>query len=122
LVARLSRPVFAIALGLVLCALAGAGTASSATPSAQARYLVVFNSNVLPSDAAQRVTKNGGTVVRSFAPIGVVAAIGDASFASKMSSDTKVQSVGTEHAFRLPETTTRFRKQKRHADSRLRRE
>jgi lantibiotic leader peptide-processing serine protease len=102
--AQVWRPVVVAALIVVLGAMAGASVAYSA-PSASGRYLVVFKSSTLPGDAAQRVLSNGGTVVRLFAPVGVIAAIGDGTFVSKMSKDAKVQSVGIEHSFGLPETT-----------------
>jgi subtilisin family serine protease len=92
------------ALGLaLLAALAGTSAHAASTTSAPGRYLVVFKSETLPADAAQRVLKSGGQPVRSFGQIGVMAVTGDAAFALKMAKDTKVLAVGTEHVFQLPE-------------------
>ncbi len=90
--------VLAVALGTV----AAAGTSGKAAP-ANGRYLVVFNSETLPSDATDRVVKNGGSVIRALAEIGVVSAAGDAAFVSKMSKDAAVLSVGREHLFAEPD-------------------
>jgi subtilisin family serine protease len=92
-------------------ALAGAlaANAASAAPATQTatngRYLVVFKTDTLPSDAAQRIAKNGGKLVLSFNEVGVTTVIGTADFASKMAKDTKVLAVGSEHVFKMPDYT-----------------
>ena len=92
-------------------ALAGAlaGNAALAAPATQTatngRYLVVFKTDTLPTDAAQRIARNGGKVVLSFNEVGVTTVIGTADFASKMAKDTKVLAVGSEHVFKLPDYT-----------------
>jgi subtilisin family serine protease len=93
----------------LLAALAStAATAAASTTSAPVgRYLVVFKTDVLPADATQRITKQGGIVNRAFDPIGVVVVNADAGFVTRMSRDTKVLSVGTEHVFQLPDTASR---------------
>jgi lantibiotic leader peptide-processing serine protease len=93
-----------LALAVVLgCAAATAATASAGPSAPDGRYLVVFKSSTLPSDAARRVVNSGGKVVRSFQQIGVVSAIGDASFVGRMARDAKVLSVGREHMFNAPD-------------------
>jgi subtilisin family serine protease len=92
------------ALSLALLAAAASTSAIAGTPN---RYLVVFKTDTLPADATQRVLKNGGQPVRSFGEIGVMAVTGDAAFVTKMSRDTKVLSVGTEHVFQLPADAAR---------------
>ena len=95
----------------LLVALAGALSSTAATaarkpsPANQpnGRYLVVFKADTLPSDAARRVVGCGGTVVRALQQIGVVSATGNAAFASTISKDAKVLSVGPEHMFAAPD-------------------
>ncbi len=90
--------VLAVALGTV----AAAGT-SGKVAQPNGRYLVVFKSDTLPGDAAERVSRSGGAVIRAFAEIGVVSAAGDAAFVNRMSKDAAVLSVGSEHLFAAPE-------------------
>jgi subtilisin family serine protease len=97
-----------VALLVVLAVVLSSTAASAAAkPAASAqsndRYLVVFKSDTLPSDAAKRIVNSGGTVVRTFEQIGVVSAIGTATFASKIAKDAKVLSVGPEHMFAAPD-------------------
>lgn len=68
------------------------------------RYLVVYKAEALPADAVARIVANGGKVTRTFSQVGVVAVVGDAAFANRMGKDAKVQSVGAEHMFKLPDT------------------
>lgn len=96
--------VLSLALATALAATAAHAAPASQTP-AHGRYLVVFKSDTLPTDAAQRITKNGGKPVLSFNEVGVVTVVGTADFAYKMSKDTNVLAVGPEHVFRLPEYT-----------------
>lgn len=93
----------------VLAALACTSTTTAAPRQAgvdNGRYLVVFKSDVLPADAATRIQRNGGQLVRAFDQIGVVAVTGNPTFAGRMAKDTKVLSVGTEHMFQLPDVAT----------------
>ena len=94
----------AMAAGSVLIAgAAQAGVKTNAsTQSPSGRYVVVFKTDVLPADAATRISKNGGKLTRAFDQVGVTIVQGDAAFASRMAKDTKVLSVGAEHFFRLP--------------------
>ena len=101
---RVGVVVLLAALAVVLCstaALAATNTAASAQPNG--RYLVVFKSDTLPSDAAKRIVSSGGKVIRAFGQIGVVSAIGNATFAGKIAKDAKVLSVGPEHMFAAPD-------------------
>jgi subtilisin family serine protease len=86
-----------------------AATAANAAPATQTaahgRYLVVFKSDTLPADAAQRIAKNGGKQVLSFNEIGVATVVGTTDFASKMAKDNTVLAVGSEHVFKMPEYT-----------------
>jgi subtilisin family serine protease len=90
----------------LIAALASTAATAATTASPAGRYLVVFKSEVLPADAAQRITKQGGRINRAFDQIGVVVVNADAGFVTRMSRDTKVLSVGTEHVFQLPEVNT----------------
>jgi subtilisin family serine protease len=93
-----------VVLAVVLCSAAATAATKPSTPTqSNGRYLVVFKSDTLPSDAAQRIVASGGKVVRSFEQIGVVSAIGNATFASKIAKDAKVLSVGPEHMFAAPD-------------------
>ncbi|MGH8028818.1 MAG: S8 family peptidase [Arenimonas sp.] len=96
-----------LAAALMAALASTAAQAGTTATSPVGRYLVVFKTDVLPADAAQRVTKQGGKVNFSFDQIGVVTVTADAGFVTRMSRDTKVASVGTEHVFQLPETTSR---------------
>jgi subtilisin family serine protease len=87
---------------VLFCTAATAATKPPSQTQSNGRYLVVFKSDTLPSDAAKRIVNSGGTVVRTFEQIGVVSAIGTATFASKIAKDAKVLSVGPEHMFEAP--------------------
>jgi lantibiotic leader peptide-processing serine protease len=89
----------------LLAALASTHAAAQTAPAG--RYLVVFKSEAVPADAAQRIVKNGGRINRTFGPIGVVAVSGDAAFAARMGKDAKVLAVGLEGVFGLPDATGR---------------
>jgi len=92
----------------LLAALAStAASAANTTAPPTGRYLVVFKSDVLPADAAQRITKQGGVVNRTIDQIGVAVVNADAGFVTRMARDTKVLSVGTEHVFQLPDVASR---------------
>jgi subtilisin family serine protease len=91
-------------LALVLSTTAATAAAKAPTPAqANGRYLVVFKTDTLPSDAAKRIAASGGKVIRTLEQIGVVAAVGNATFASKIAKDAKVLSVGPEHMFAAPD-------------------
>jgi subtilisin family serine protease len=91
-------------LALVLSTAAATAAAKAPAPTqANGRYLVVFKTDTLPSDAAKRIAASGGKVIRTFEQIGVVAAVGNATFASKIAKDAKVLSVGPEHMFAAPD-------------------
>jgi subtilisin family serine protease len=96
--------VLAVATAMALGAVV-ANAAPATQTATNGRYLVVFKAEALPGDVAQRVARNGGQLVGSFAQIGVVSVVAPADFVLKMSKDTKVLAVGTEHVFRLPEYT-----------------
>ena len=97
-----------LAAALIAALASTAATAATTTSTAPVgRYLVVFKSEVLPADAAQRITKQGGRINRAFDQVGVVVVNADAGFVTRMGRDTKVLSVGTEHVFQLPEATSR---------------
>jgi len=69
-----------------------AGGAASATQSST--YLVVYKSMNVPNDAASAVSAAGGTVVTSYAQIGVVLARSDSStFRSTLLTDSRVENV-----------------------------
>lgn len=100
--------MLAKAAGAAFVSLAAVSTAHAATSGAEptGRYVVVFKTDALPADAANRIAKNGGAVTRTFGPIGVAIAQGDATFASRMATDSKVLSVGIEHMFAQPDTVS----------------
>jgi subtilisin family serine protease len=86
-----------------------AATIAHAAPATQTavngRYLVVFKSATLPTDAGQRIGKNGGKLVLPFNEIGVATVVGTADFATKMAKDSTVLAVGIEHMFKMPDYT-----------------
>lgn len=93
-----------VVFAVVLCStVATAATKPAASGQSSGRYLIVFKTDTLPSDAAKRIVASGGKVVRAFEQIGVVSAIGNATFASKIAKDAKVLSVGPEHMFAAPD-------------------
>lgn len=97
---------FGLALALAACAAGDDDTAaleSGLQSGGVGRYLVVFKSETLPADAAARVTKAGGQVVKSIPEIGVLAAAGNATFAAKLARDTSVQAVGVEELYAAPQ-------------------
>ena len=96
---------------LLSVALAATLASTTAFAASQNHYLVVFKTDTLPADAQTRVSKAGGKLVRGFNQIGVVVASGNATFAKTMAKDTKVQSVGVEHMFAAPTTTSLFKAQ-----------
>lgn len=76
---------------------------SAQSADAQGRYIVVFKSETLPSDAARRVTDAGGKLAKQLDKIGVVTATGDADFAARLANDSAVLTVGKEHLYTLPQ-------------------
>ena len=70
--------------------------------SAPQRYVVVFRAATLPSDAASRIQRAGGTVSSLLPQVGVAGAVGNSAFASKLASDPAVLAVGREHAYGAP--------------------
>ena len=66
------------------------------------RYVVVFNSNSVPSDAANTIAKAGGEMAKSFDEIGVAIAISsNANFAKNLEKAKGVKIVGMERYMEL---------------------
>lgn len=95
----MSKLIRAAGLALGLC---GVALSVQAAPTT-GRYLVVFKTDVLPADAATRIARNGGRLVRTFDAVGVATVTGNAAFADRMARDTKVLAVGAEHVFARPD-------------------
>lgn len=71
---------------------------------AQSRYVVVFNSNNVPRNAAQLITRAGGELIKTFPRVGVaIASSSNPDFAETLESKRGVQVVGAEGAFELPQ-------------------
>ncbi len=96
----LTASVLALAFVVVVPAWAG-----SPNQAQGGRWTVVFRSATLPSDAAKRVTRAGGAVVRTLKEIGVLTASGDARFASRLAGDSAVLAIGREKMHTLPPVT-----------------
>lgn len=88
---------------LVTALASTAAFAGKTQTSPNDHYIVVFKTDTLPSDAASRVTKAGGKLLRAFNPIGVLTATGTAKFVTAMAADKTVQAVGPEHMFDKPD-------------------
>lgn len=76
-----------------------------AAPAHAGTYLVVFKSQNLPTDAAQRISAQGGKLQRSFDAIGVAAVSGDAGFVARMQRDSGVLAAGVETFHAAPKMT-----------------
>src|SRR5262245_35331735 len=68
------------------------------------RYVVVFRSDTLPADAADRVSRAGGRTLLAVGQIGLLTAQGDGAFAGRIARDPSVLAVGPEHSYALPQT------------------
>jgi subtilisin family serine protease len=87
--------LFALA-GVVLVSAATPATAPSTGGGSQAEttYVVLYKGSGVPSDAAARIEKAGGTLVASYDEIGVaVARSGSGSFRSELARDNRVDGV-----------------------------
>src|SRR5436190_4932382 len=99
-------------LAITLAAALASTTTMAAAPSkpaapAAGRYLVVFKSDTVPSDAAALIGKAGGKLIRSFDQVGVASATGNAGFLGAIAKDTRVLSVGPENRFEAPQVTSK---------------
>jgi subtilisin family serine protease len=72
------------------------------------RYVVVFRDAALPADAASRVTKAGGKVMKAIGNAGVATIAGTAATRTALQKDSSVLAVGPEHVYTLPDTTERI--------------
>jgi len=77
-----------------------------AAPVHAGTYLVVFKSQGLPADAAQRIAAQGGKLERSLGAIGVASVSGDANFVARMQRDSSVLAVGAETFHAAPKTNS----------------
>jgi subtilisin family serine protease len=91
----------------VAAACAGALLMSVAAQADAARYIVLYKQQAVPADAAKRAAASGGNIVASLGKLGIVIAESSRDdFAVLMASDTRIQSVGPEPAFAVPEYTS----------------
>jgi subtilisin family serine protease len=82
---------------LVLSALAAAAFASSALGQ---NYVVLYKSQAVPADAAQRISAAGGSLVYQYGQIGVAIARSDsASFRASLLADSRVENVSGTAAY-----------------------
>jgi subtilisin family serine protease len=98
---KLSLSISVFILSLVLTTLASAQVPGQR----DGRWTVVFRSEMLPADAAARITRAGGVVVKSIKEVGVLTASGDAAFARRLSADPGVLAIGPERLYSLPRLT-----------------
>ena len=85
--------------GLVAAAVAVGSLAFASVASAD-NYVVLYKGNAVPASARADVQKAGGTYVAGYDQIGVAVARSDSSsFASKLSSDTRVEGVSSTKSF-----------------------
>src|SRR5262245_6558378 len=75
---------------------------SADTAGGPGRYLVIFKSDTLPSDASARVAKAGGSVFRALPEIGVASVAAGPTFAADMAKDSSVLAVGPERLNGVP--------------------
>ena len=102
-----------VAAALAVCAACGGSQVSSlgesqselTSNSGNGRYLVVFKSDTLPSNAAAVVKAAGGSVDRTLSPIGVVTVSAGAGFRDAMAKNSSVLAVGQERFHSLPQST-----------------
>ena len=91
----MSRRAITFVLAVCLVVVASAASAvlsTSARGDSQSTYLVVYKGTAVPSNAAASIQKAGGTLVYSYAQIGVaIARSANASFASNALLDIRVQ-------------------------------
>lgn len=92
---------FALSLALLLGA---PQLVLAATAPGSGRWLVVFRSDTLPSNASALVARAGGQAYRTLPKVGVVVAHGDAAFAAAMAKNASVLAVGAENVYAVPET------------------
>jgi lantibiotic leader peptide-processing serine protease len=94
----------------VLCLMLFAGTGgatTNATGGSGEKYIVLYKSQSVPSDAAATIAKAGGSLVYSYGQIGVaIAESASASFRDNLLRDNRVEnaSVTGKFATRLPDT------------------
>ena len=78
----------------VLAVAAAVVLASSSAGTATSTYLVLYKASAVPNDAADTISKAGGTLLASYDQIGVaVASSSDATFAAAMRANSKVEGV-----------------------------
>ncbi|MFM9420792.1 S8 family serine peptidase [Thermus antranikianii] len=96
-----------LALGLFACQQqAPSGTTSLSVQSAspQGRYLVVFRSETLPSNAQALVQGAGARVLKTLEPIGALTVVADRAAVSRLARNPQVLAVGPERYYSLPKT------------------
>jgi lantibiotic leader peptide-processing serine protease len=92
------RAVSVVAVLALAGGIAGvAATPGAAAPSSESQtFIVLYKKSASPADAAATVANAGGTLVANWSQIGVVVArSSNANFASALSSDSRVQGVGS---------------------------
>jgi subtilisin family serine protease len=101
------KRLIGVCLGAV-SALLLSGSAISGTTSVAKTYVVLYKQQSVGSDAATTIQKAGGTLVYSYAQIGVVIASSNSdSFRSALLRDSKIENAAATEAFgyQLPTTT-----------------
>ncbi|MCZ7542177.1 MAG: S8 family serine peptidase [Anaerolineae bacterium] len=90
-------------LALVAIVLVTFGTPVASAQQGSGRYVIVFNGNRIPGNAANAIAAAGGQLVRTFPEIGVgIAVSGDPNFAANARGVRGVQQAGPSGAFTLP--------------------
>lgn len=102
----MKRMVLGVMLSVAASACATDETSTVASElAAPKRYLVVFRSESLPKDAATRISKAGGKVVRLIPEVGLAVVSGTSAVSDKLTKDTSVLAIGPEHYFRARKPT-----------------
>jgi subtilisin family serine protease len=87
----------ALAMGLLGFAIPKAATTQASTAET---YVILYNQQAVPSDAATMVANAGGTFVYGYDKIGVViASSSDTAFAAKVKADKRVEGVSSTASF-----------------------
>jgi lantibiotic leader peptide-processing serine protease len=89
-----------VKLRLALLALAALAAAVFASSALGQNYVVLYKSQAVPADAAQRISAAGGTLVYQYGQIGVAIARSDsASFRTSLLGDSRIENVSGTAAY-----------------------
>ena len=91
--------VLSILVVLSMFSLSAAGATSNQAGTSQ-NYIVLYNQNAVPTDAASSIASAGGTLVYSYNEIGVaIASSADPAFRDNLLKDTRIQGASATSGF-----------------------